>query len=143
MIKLLPKVSLSLFTSAAIALPVLLSFALPIQPARSEQVVRESTDSKITNKDKQDKGIRILLVNRTGSTLTSLQVAPAKTRQWDANILDRDLPNGNERSIKIAEGRSECRRDLRATFENGSTIEDFDVDICKNDIYTFTVSGLW
>ncbi|MEE3716560.1 hypothetical protein V2H45_07375 [Tumidithrix elongata RA019] len=118
---------------------------MPIEFALSQNVVAplSSPLRDIPTKAKEEKGISILFINRTGSTLTSLQVSPAKTRRWNFNLLDKDLLDGQERSIKVSEGRSECRRDIRATFSNGSTVEDFDVDVCKNDIYTFTVVGLW
>jgi hypothetical protein len=142
MFRAIPKVMLKVlsgvFTSSVIA-AVLVS--LPSQSVRSEEVIPQNANSSI--RAKQDKGISLLFTNRTGSTLTSLQVAPGKTRRWNDNILDKDLLDGQERSIKVSEGQKDCRRDIRATFSNGTTIEDFDVDVCKNDIYTFTVSGLW
>jgi hypothetical protein len=136
--KVMLKVLFGVFTSSAIA-TILVS--LPSQSVRSEQVIPQNINTSI--RAKQAKGISLLFINRTGSTLTSLQVAPAKTRRWNDNILTTDLPDGQERNIKVAEGQKECRRDIRATFSNGTAIEDFDVDVCKNDIYTFTVSGLW
>lgn len=142
MVRSISKVILSVFAATSTIVGIV---ALPVEFARTQNVVSPiaSQPQDTPAKVKEEKGISILFVNRTGSTLTSLQVSPAKARIWNFNILDKDLPDGQERSIKVSEGRSECRRNIRATFSNGSTIEDFDVDICKNDIYTFTVVGLW
>ncbi len=91
----------------------------------------------------QPQNLTIIFANRTGTTLTSLQTAPAQSRSWQANILLTELVSGAETEVKVANSRQDCRRDIKAVFSDGSTLEDYDVDLCKNDIYTFTVTALW
>lgn len=93
-----------------------------------------------------NKGILTIFANRSGSALQSLQVAPANSRDWQGNLLKQAVPNQDEARVTVASDRTACRYAIRAEFANGRTLEDADVDLCKNDIYTLVavpVARLW
>jgi hypothetical protein len=109
---------------ATIALPISLALA-PL--ARSQNAT----------------SLNVTFLNDTNAELTSVQVAPPNTRAWGANLLDS--PTSNDAiDLTIADQADDCNYDLRATFSNGTTIEDFDVNFCQYDVYTFaSVPALW
>lgn len=91
---------------------------------------------------KEQGGLQILFVNSSGAELKSLQVAPGNSRAWEPNILSTDMTDGEERQVQIAQQRRDCHRDVKAVFTNGSSIEDYNINFCRNDIYTFTTTTL-
>jgi hypothetical protein len=87
--------------------------------------------------------LNVTFVNNSNVELTSLQVAPANTRNWGANLLTSPT-SSNTVNVAITDDRSDCNYDVRARFANGSVNEDFDVDFCQYDVYTFSsVPALW
>lgn len=89
--------------------------------------------------------LNVTFVNDTNTELTSLQVAPPNTRNWGSNLLaSPTTSDAVDISLTDEADPGQCNYDLRATFADGATIEDFDVNFCQYDVYTFaSVPALW
>jgi len=77
------------------------------------------------------------LVNASSSGVDGFYVSHTGTKSWEENLLEGGvLPSGNEIDIVIADGRSVCEYDIKATFEDDSEIEDYDIDLCELGEYS-------
>jgi hypothetical protein len=129
--------NLAILLAIATAIPILSN----THPAIAQSITQESDLAK-DQSGQRSGDLEILVVNSSGVGLKSLQVAPGNSRAWGSNILSTDMNNGEERQLEIAKQRRDCYRDVKAVFVNGSSIEDYNVNFCRNDIYTFTTTTL-
>lgn len=106
----------------------------------AQHITPKSALAKDQSREKER--VEILFVNRSGVGLKSLQMAPAQSRAWEPNILSTDMTDGEERQVKVTNQRRDCYRNIKAVFANGSSIEDYNINFCRNDIYTFTTTTL-
>ena len=76
------------------------------------------------------------LTNRSSADVTEFYTSPADIGQWEDNLLDGAyLPSGNEVSVTIGDGRTQCVYDLRFVFDGGQTWEDYDINLCETGGY--------
>lgn len=81
--------------------------------------------------------LKFTLINDSSADITSLQISPVSTRNWEENILGRDdLPKGYEVDIVIADNLSTCTYDMLITFKDGSNIEERNYNFCDLKSYT-------
>lgn len=132
-----PQTSLAILLAIATAIPILSHTHTAIA-----QNVTQKSDPSQNKPEERSGGLEILVVNSSGAGLKSLQVAPGNSRAWGANILSTDMNNGEERQVQFAKQRRDCYRDVKAVFTDGGSLEDYNVNFCRNDIYTFTTTTL-
>lgn len=82
--------------------------------------------------------LEFVLVNDTSSDLVGFYVSPAHSGHWEENLLEGAyLPPGNEISVLIGDGLSTCVYDIRGSFADGQSVEDYGLDLCDLGEYTF------
>lgn len=79
------------------------------------------------------------LKNGTSGVLTYFHASPAGVSDWEEDILGSDvLGSGESIKVTIADGRNQCRYDMRFEFDEDSNLEDTEdtQDLCKLGSYT-------
>ena len=71
----------------------------------------------------------ITVMNRSGDTIRSIQIAPAGATSYGVNRLRSQLPPGAEARISYSAG---CPVDLRLGFDGGRVEDRRDLDACAN-----------
>ena len=71
----------------------------------------------------------ITVMNRSGDTIRSVQIAPAGATSYGVNRLRSQLPPGAEARIGYSAG---CPVDLRLGFDGGRVEDRRDLDACAN-----------
>ena len=62
-----------------------------------------------------------VVVNRTGQTISQVQITPQGDEQWTPNVMvQRDLPDQERSAVSFSRDVEQCRWDVRVTFENGN-----------------------
>lgn len=81
---------------------------------------------------------RVKLVNGTSSTMTKFQASNTGASDWEEDILGKDtLEPGQSVNINIDDGSGACKFDFLATFDDGETGQQNNVDVCKVGTFTF------
>jgi len=75
--------------------------------------------------------------NQTGRTMVGLWVSDSGKSVWGKNVLSRTLPSGYHTTVFFPNGASSCLFDISAKFNDGSTAEDYQVNLCAVENYTF------
>ena len=76
------------------------------------------------------------LINNSTRDLHVFQTSPAGVDSWEDDVLGSDvLSAGASVSITIADGRDACVYDMRFEMEDGTELEDYDVDLCALGSY--------
>jgi hypothetical protein len=75
--------------------------------------------------------------NQTGRTMIGLWVSNSGSNRWGDNVLDRTLPDNYRTRIVFPNGASHCMFDLAAKFSDGSSAQDYQVNLCRVSQYTF------
>ena len=71
------------------------------------------------------------ILNKTGHTVVSFNVSPTTDEEWGEDILGKDtLSNGESADITFDRTSSECKWDLKATYDDNDTTEMKAVDLC-------------
>ena len=79
------------------------------------------------------------LHNHTHRTIKSLAVSPTGEERWSADILGQDiLDDHTDLVVKFYAGESQCDWDVRVEFEDGTSEQVHDVDLCADSDVTFT-----
>ncbi len=74
--------------------------------------------------------------NNTGRTIWRFYGSPTSTNSWEEDILGSTvLPAGQSRNVDFADGRTSCGYDMKAEFQDGTSIVKNSIDVC-------TVSGV-
>lgn len=61
-----------------------------------------------------------IVVNRTGQTITAIDITPAGEESWSRDIMvQRDLPDQERSAVSYSRDVEQCSWDVRATFEAG------------------------
>lgn len=80
----------------------------------------------------------VTIVNRTGVTMVEFYGSNVGTRNWEEDILGRDVLNtGESVDIDFDEGNGACRYDFKAVFADGDTVIEENVDVCRVGRFTF------
>lgn len=83
--------------------------------------------------------LQFILINEASVDLVGFNVSPASSDHWEENLLEGGyLPPDHEIDVLIADGLTTCVYDIRGTFRDGSTAEDFGLDLCDLGEYAFT-----
>lgn len=82
----------------------------------------------------QTDSIDFTLTNNTDYHLTHLYISVPATNDWEEDIFGADvLAPGETFEISIDDGLEDCVYDIRADFEEGTTIDIRNVDFCALD----------
>lgn len=83
--------------------------------------------------------IQFTIINDTDSPLIGFYVSHSKTDQWGANLVPdgQFLAAGSQIDVIIDDGRTTCLYDIRAGFQDGSDLEDYEINVCDLESYTF------
>lgn len=75
------------------------------------------------------------LINSTDLTLIEFYTSPVDVDTWEFDLLaDFDLHPGEDATVNIGDGRTQCAYDLLFVFDDGSQFTDT-VDICELSSY--------
>ncbi|MEX0286011.1 MAG: hypothetical protein AB3N23_15500 [Paracoccaceae bacterium] len=78
------------------------------------------------------------IFNASTASLVEFNVSPASSGDWEDNLLrGAYLAPDYEIDVVIADGLSTCVYDIRGIFDDGSTVEDYALDLCGLGEYTF------
>ena len=82
---------------------------------------------------------RVLVRNKTSFTMKAFQASNTGEKSWQENILAAGvLEPGEEITVNIDDGTGACHFDFLATFEDNTTAQKNDVDVCKLETFDFT-----
>ena len=83
-----------------------------------------------------------MLTNQSGKPIKLIELAPAGTTDWKPQTVDAEakretMVKANARTtIRFDKAASQCRYDLRATFEDGTTQVWSGANVCDNSYIT-------
>ena len=104
------------------------------------ETVRMGSDSQRSGADNFDRRVRI--VNNSGQTISVLRGSPTRDQNWGADrIPTMTLSAGQSTIVDFNDNNGECRYDLQATFQDGTTREQRDVNICQVTEWNVTDDG--
>jgi hypothetical protein len=77
--------------------------------------------------------------NDSSYNILELYVSASDRDTWDNDILGRDvLPSGSDIQVLFnGSSPNQCLYDIRAVFEGGQVLEDYQINVCQNTNYTF------
>lgn len=77
--------------------------------------------------------------NKTRVDIKHLYVSPSGAKSWEEDVLGRDtLESGTSTRILFEGNASTCRYDIRAEFDDGDVVEDYKINLCDTNSYSFT-----
>ena len=88
-----------------------------------------------------------LLTNSTGKPIKTIELAPTGSNDWKPPIEEEGIKRepvikpGARTTIRFDRESSKCRYDLRATFEDASTIVFANANVCDNSYLTLKLAG--
>ncbi len=83
--------------------------------------------------------LEFLLYNDSSADLVEFNISPASSDDWEGNLLSGGyLAPGYEVGVDIADGLTTCVYDIRGVFADGSSAEDYGLNLCDLGEYTFT-----
>lgn len=72
------------------------------------------------------------LVNRTGYTIEQVYVSPIKAKDWQEDVLGRDvLDDGESVDISFNKREEVCRWDLKVVYDDGEEAVWSDFNLCE------------
>jgi hypothetical protein len=72
------------------------------------------------------------LVNRTGYTIEQVYVSPIKAKDWQEDVLGRDvLDDGESVDIRFNKREEVCRWDLKVVYDDGEEAVWSDFNLCE------------
>jgi hypothetical protein len=85
--------------------------------------------------DKADFWVR----NDSSITISELYLSASNRDSWDNDLLGSSILESGERfQVTFGDSSSNtCLYDIRAVFSDGQAVEDYQVNVCTNDYYTF------
>ncbi|MCK0120215.1 MAG: hypothetical protein ABJO29_05145 [Yoonia sp.] len=80
----------------------------------------------------------VTVSNNTGRTIWRFYGSPTTTNSWEEDILGSEVfPAGTSRNIDFADGRTSCGYDMRAEFQDGTSIVKNNIDVCTVSLVSF------
>jgi hypothetical protein len=80
----------------------------------------------------------VTINNNTGRTIWRFYGSPTTTNNWEEDILGSEVfPAGTSRNIDFADGRTSCGYDMRAEFQDGTSIVKNSIDVCTVSTVSF------
>lgn len=87
-----------------------------------------------------------VLVNETGKAIKLVEVTPTGTTDWKPGLEEEGrrepvLKPKARTTVRLDRPSSQCRYDVRATFEDGATETFSSANICDNSYVTIKLAG--
>lgn len=80
----------------------------------------------------------VTIQNNTGRTIWRFYGSPTTTNSWEEDILGSSVfPAGTSRNIDFADGRTACGYDMKAEFQDGTSIVKNNIDVCTVSVVSF------
>ena len=80
----------------------------------------------------------VVIENQTGETIWRFYGSRVATNSWEEDILGSSvLGNGRAINIDFDDGTGACNFDMKAEFQDGRSIERFNVNVCTATRVTF------
>jgi hypothetical protein len=80
----------------------------------------------------------VLIVNNAGQAVWGFYGSPVTTNIWEEDILGANiLPAGQSVNIDFADGRTTCDYDMKAEFQDGTSIVKTNIDVCTVSSVSF------
>lgn len=72
------------------------------------------------------------VVNNSGRTIAQIFVSRVSTDNWENDVLGRFvLPSGYTKHVTFSPDYRGCRFDVKVVFRDGSSLIDWDVNLCR------------
>jgi hypothetical protein len=72
------------------------------------------------------------LINDSGQTIERIFVSSHNTDDWENDVLGSfTLPAGYTKHVTFSSGYRGCRFDVKVVFRDGSSLIDWNVDLCR------------
>lgn len=85
---------------------------------------------------------RVRVVNNSNQTIAFLYGSPTSDNEWGRDrIPTMTLSAGSSAFVDFDDGNGECRYDLRVVFDDQTSREERNIDICEIREWTLTASG--
>lgn len=83
--------------------------------------------------------LEFLVINSSSADLVEFNISPASSDSWEGNLLQGGyLAPDYESDVLIADGLTTCIYDIRGAFDDGSSVEDYGLNLCEMGEYEFT-----
>ncbi|WP_343520252.1 hypothetical protein [Sphingomonas sp.] len=88
-----------------------------------------------------------MLTNGSGKPIKTIELAPAGTTEFKPQTVDpetrRDpiIKVGAKTTVRFDKAEKQCRYDLKATFEDGTSLVWTSANICENSYVTLKLAG--
>ena len=81
----------------------------------------------------------LIIANASNKMITELYLSNAQKFFEEDNILEPDvLPKGSTLQVQLDQTSAhQCFYNIRAVFADGAVLEDYPINICQNQTYTF------
>ena len=80
----------------------------------------------------------VMIQNNTGRTIWRFYGSPVNVNSWEEDILGPNtLPAGRSVNVNFADGRTICNYDMKAEFQDGSSIVRNNVNVCRVSTVSF------
>jgi hypothetical protein len=72
------------------------------------------------------------LINDSGQTIERIFVSSVNTNDWENDVLGSStLSAGYTKHVTFSSGYRGCRFDVKVVFQDGSSLTDWNVDLCR------------
>ena len=110
---------------------ILAAAALAVTMAGCVETTNATTTSVSQNRN-------VLIVNQTGRPIWRFYGSNVGTNSWEEDILGADvLQNGASVNINFDDNTGHCNFDLKAEFQNGASVVQNNVNVCRVTAVTF------
>ena len=88
-----------------------------------------------------------MLTNGSGKAIKTIELAPGGTGDWKPQMVDPEtrreavIKAGAKTTVRFDKAANQCRYDLRATFEDGTTQVWSGANICDNSYITLKLAN--
>ncbi len=93
------------------------SLLLPIVPLTAQEALAHHLDFQVHN--------------QTSFPIVELYVSNSAHPTWEENVLAGNLTPGDSSWIRFSGNHYGCLYDIRAKFNNGDSVEDYQVNLCE------------
>ena len=83
-----------------------------------------------------------ILINSSGKAIKAIEVSPTGAGTWQPNKVDPDMKRdatvkpGGRMTVHFDKAGSQCRYDIKGTFEDGTSATWSNVNVCDNSYVT-------